>query len=446
MLNEYNITDFEKRKSLILEVKTSGNVNIFTFFLFFLFISFIFILSFIPWLQTVSGSGKVIAYAPLERQQNIESPIDGKVVKWYVIEGKAVQKGDPIALISDNDPEYMNRLQEQKELLKDSLNASKSRGESFNNLINTLTESRINAINAADFRLKMAKERIIAAENSLVASEATFETAKLNKERQISLDKNGLTSTRNLELALLEYDRAFTEKKRNVAFLKSSKQEYNALESDKNKIDKDGNASISNAKASYASALSEIARVNSEINRINTTISRQSTQLVKSPKKGTIFRLRVNEDTEMVKSGDSIASLVPDTGILAVELLVNGNDIPLVIENKKVRLQFEGWPALQFNAWPSVAIGTFGGKVVLVDSTDNGKGKFRVLVLPDKNEKWPEKKYLRQGVRANGWIIINQVPLWYELWRQFNGFPPIVENENNDEKSSDNVIKVKSKK
>jgi len=95
-----------------------------------------------------------------------------------------------------------------------------------------------------------------------------------------------------------------------------------------------------------------------------------------------------------------------------------------------VRLQFEGWPAVQFVGWPSVAVGTFPGRIILVDAADNGKGQFRVLVEPDPQAgeagAWPSARYLRQGVRANGWVLLNRVRLGYELWRQFNGFPPTI--------------------
>ncbi|MEM7457372.1 MAG: toxin secretion protein, partial [Planctomycetota bacterium] len=87
--------------------------------------------------------------------------------------------------------------------------------------------------------------------------------------------------------------------------------------------------------------------------------------------------------------------------------------------------QFEGWPAVQFAGWPSVAVGTFGGVVASVDATDNGKGQFRVLVTPGDAE-WPSDRYLRQGVRANGWVMLREVSLGYEIWRQLNGFPVIV--------------------
>jgi membrane fusion protein, adhesin transport system len=86
-------------------------------------------------------------------------------------------------------------------------------------------------------------------------------------------------------------------------------------------------------------------------------------------------------------------------------------------------VQFEGWPALQFSGWPSVAIGTFAGRVSFVDATDNGAGQFRIVVVPEPGTDWPAPVYLRQGVRAQGWVQLGKVKLGFELWRQFNGFP-----------------------
>ncbi|MEM9588586.1 MAG: toxin secretion protein, partial [Planctomycetota bacterium] len=110
------------------------------------------------------------------------------------------------------------------------------------------------------------------------------------------------------------------------------------------------------------------------------------------------------------------------------------NDAPLVDPGRHVRLQFEGWPAVQFAGWPSVAVGTFGGEVISVDATDDGNGRFRILVKPTEEEKWPADKYLRQGVRTNGWVLLEQVPLWYEVWRNMNGFPQSVRSEDDKDK------------
>jgi hypothetical protein len=192
-------------------------------------------------------------------------------------------------------------------------------------------------------------------------------------------------------------------------------------------VDADSQSRIDEAWGSHASAMSDVAKQLAEMTKVEVRLARQSTQRVTAPMDGTIFRVVARQSGELLKSGDLIGVLVPQTVNNVVELLMDGNDVPLISAGRPVRLQFEGWPALQFSGWPSVAVGTFGGKVLLVDSTDNGQGKFRVLVEADPSDgQWPGQNYLRQGVRANGWVLLNQVPLGYELWRQFNGFPPVV--------------------
>ncbi|MEM1244179.1 MAG: HlyD family efflux transporter periplasmic adaptor subunit [Pseudomonadota bacterium] len=180
------------------------------------------------------------------------------------------------------------------------------------------------------------------------------------------------------------------------------------------------------AQFEFISYQNEIAKAQVEMTKINVRIARQETQLVKAPLDGTIIRRMAGQESVLVKQGDILAVLVPDTKSRAVALWLDGNDIPLIKQDQPVRLQFEGWPAIQFSGWPSVAVGTFGGKVALIDPTDNGRGQFRILVVPDNPEKWPSKEYLRQGVRANGWVLLDRVQLWFELWRRFNGFPPTV--------------------
>ena len=137
--------------------------------------------------------------------------------------------------------------------------------------------------------------------------------------------------------------------------------------------------------------------------------------------------------------------LDPQDGLeadLAVELNVRGLDLPLIHVGDEVRLQFDGWPAIQFVGWPSVAVGTFGGKVIAVNPSDDSKGNFKIIVGPDpedpKQDKWPDSRYLRQGVRAKGWVILSTVPLYFEIWRQLNGFQPTVEKSmDGEEKAKD---------
>ena len=386
-------------------------------------------LTFAPWQQTATGTGRVIAYAPVERQQNIEAPVEGRVSRWHVREGSRVRAGDLLVEISDNDPQIMTRLREERDAVVSRLEAARARADSIQARADSLTLSQRNATTAAASRVRMAQDRVRSAAQYLAAMEAAHRTAALNQERQQALAGQGLASTRALELANLEFVRTGTEVDRARAALSAARGEESALASDQLRVGTDAEAAINDARAARAAALAEAASASAELARIEVRLARQTTQSVTAPRAGTVLRLVGGQGGEMVKPGDALLALVPDTDARAAELWVDGNDVPLLAEGRHVRLQFEGWPAVQFTGWPSVAVGTFGGRVALIDAADNGQGKFRVVVVPDGPDPWPSGRYLRQGVRTNGWVLLNRVRLGYELWRLFNGFPPTVSPE-----------------
>jgi multidrug efflux pump subunit AcrA (membrane-fusion protein) len=392
-----------------------------------LFFTTIFVLIFVPWQQTSEGVGRIVAYAPLDRQQSVESPINGRIAKWHVKEGSRVQVGDPLLDITDNDPEFLERIRQERIALQSRLEATLERESYLRSRINALKSSQSNAITAASSRTMMASDRVRVAQQALDAAIAQERTAVLNLSRQKQLYEKGLTSKRNLELAELDFENARTGLSRAKATLDASKKEENALNADRSKVDMDGSASISDAKATLASTQSEIAKIQEEIPKIEARLSRQTNQNVLAPRNGTIVRILVNPDGQQVKEGDILCIIIPETDDRAVELYINGNDIPLISEGRDVRLQFQGWPVLQISGWPKFTVGTFGGVVSLVDVTDNGSGFFRILIVPNPEEEvWPSSRYLRQGVRVRGWIFLNRVSLGYELWRKFNDFPPMI--------------------
>ena len=237
----------------------------------------------------------------------------------------------------------------------------------------------------------------------------------------------GLVSRRTYELSELDYTQRKTDVDRAKATVNASRNEIQALEADRQKLDNDTHATIEKFKSDLEKAREDFQSSQAERLRLETRLSRQSTQNIIAPREGTIFRILANPNAEVVKPGDAVAILIPNGVRRAVELLVDGNDAPLIDVGRRVRLQFEGYPAIQFSGWPETAIGTFGGIVTLIDSTDNGTGDFRILVVPDpKDAQWPDERFIRQGVRVNGWILLNQVRLGYEVWRNFNGFPPLI--------------------
>jgi multidrug efflux pump subunit AcrA (membrane-fusion protein) len=296
-----------------------------------LFITAVAGLIFLPWVQTVHGSGRVVAYSPQDRAQFVQAPVEGRITRWYVSEGSLVKEGDLLVEITDIDPDLLERIQQERD-------AGIAKVQAF--------------------------------EKSLRASQK-------NVERQRNLYAQGLSSRRAVELAEIE-------------------------------------------EAKFAS---DIASASAELARNETKLARQRSQRVTALRDGMVQSILAPEGGIIVKEHDLLAQIVPDTEQRAVELWIDGNDLPIVSIGRAVRLQFEGWPAVQFSGWPSVAVGTFGGVIRVIDPSDNGKGKFRVLVVPDELAPWPETRFLRQGVRAIGWVMLDSVSLGWELWRRFNAFP-----------------------
>jgi RND family efflux transporter MFP subunit len=181
---------------------------------------------------------------------------------------------------------------------------------------------------------------------------------------------------------------------------------------------------VEDAKIEYKKLLSQTESASAEIAESSIKLARQESQLIVAPRDGIILKVLASDSSTIVKAGDKIASFAPILQDPAIELYVSGNDIPLIYKGRKVRVQFEGWPAIQFSGWPEMAIGTFGAIISSVDSAVSENGKFRVIATKDPDEDWPESRFLNHGAKVYGWVLLNQVSLGYEIWRQLNGFPP----------------------
>lgn len=392
-----------------------------------LFLALLLFLALTPWQQNVRGIGRVVAYIPADRQQMIGAPVEGRIARWLVKEGSRVKQGEVIAELLDNDPLLLQRLANERQALLDRQIAVENRVETFREQLRMAELSRPQALSAAQSRLEMGKQRQTAAAQALDAARAARQTASLNLTRQQSLQEKGLASRRTLELAQLDMAQRSADSDRAQTTLAAAKNEVDALNADWQKLVADTTGGVEKARAELNKAIEDQNYVRADLLKLETRLARQQTQTITAPRDGTVLRLLVNPNAELIKPGQALAILVPDTEQRAVELWVDGNDLPLIVTGSHVRLQFEGYPSVQFGGWPEFSVGSFGGRVVLIDATDDGKGHFRILVSPDPDDiNWPDTRFLRQGVRVNGWILLGRVTLGYEMWRIFNGFPPLV--------------------
>ena len=383
-----------------------------------------------PWQQNLTGAGRVVAYAPAERQQLVEAPIDGRIVKWWVQEGSTVKAGDPLLEISDIDPNLVTQLETQRAALRAVLVAYGEKVKSSELQVGNLQTTRDMAVNAAAAYVEMAKQKVVSSQAALDSADANVRAAQFQFDRTKALLADGIVSRRDYELAERDLEVARRSLEGARAALTGANNDLDGQRANLDKTRADAESKV-NAAVGYlneAKGQAEDARV--KLASLEVTLSRQQSRVVSAPRDGTVFRLIVNGAGQTVKFTEPLLVLVPDTADRAIELYVDGNDAPLITPGSPVRVQFEGWPAVQFVGWPSVAVGTFGGRVALVDATDDGRGKFRMLVSPDPGEPaWPDARFLRQGVRAKGWVLLNRVTIGYELWRQLNGFPPVLAAE-----------------
>ena len=372
-----------------------------------------FIILFLPWQQNVRGTGKVTAFNPANRPQTIESVIAGQIQIWHVREGEFVDKGDTIITIREVkekyfDPQLLRRLKEQLDAKVSSLGSKESKAAALQRQIQALRATLANKLDQSKAKLDAEKVRFQNAENQYQRNKTLFEAGNiaLTKFQDIEYKYQGAQA--DYLNAQIELDRVEAEYQDKIS----------KAESD-----------LSSTRADLFDTEGAIAKLKNEY--ANMQIRNERYQIL-APQSGFIVKTMQAGIGETVKEGDPICTIMPDVSDLAVELYVKAMDVPLVEKGRTVRIQFDGWPALQFSGWPSVSVGTFGGTVKVIDYVSSKPGEFRLIVLPDeKDEQWPKQLRVGSGIKA--WVMLEDVPVWYELWRQLNGFPPSLYEEPLDE-------------
>lgn len=359
---------------------------------------------FLPWQQNVRGIGSVTALNPANRPQTVQAIIAGQINSWHVREGQFVQKGDTIVSLREVkekyfDPQLLTRLQEQLSAKKSGLQSKTEKSEALQRQIAALKDEMKQKIQQGNARLAAEKVKFANAENQYQRNKKLFEAGNipLTKFQDITYKYEGSTA---------DYGNAKTE----IARIRAEYME---------KISK-SESELGNTKAEIFETVADISKVTNEYT--NTEMRSMQYQIT-APQSGYVIRAMKAGIGETIKEGDPVCTIMPEASDLAVEMYVRAMDVPLITKGRKVRVEFDGWPALQFSGWPSVSVGTFGGTVEVIDYVTAEPGKFRILVVPDaSDDAWPSQ--LRVGSGTRSWIMLDNVPVWYELWRQLNGFPP----------------------
>lgn len=399
-----------------------------------LLLLFTFLIAFVPWTQTITATGQLSAYSPYERPQDIEAMITGRIRKWHVYEGVRVKQGDLILELDDVDPNFMatdllSLLQQRKTALEQTRQQALERAEQLEKRIKEMQNLVKAAVPSAEARVVEAENKVREAEQRVAAAKIAVDTAELNVDRHRQLAERGLVSQRELELTIQAAIASKADLQAAEAALKAAQQGMRALRFGRDQISADVLQRLLDAEAARAGAFADAAKATNELAdvalRLSNATQRRVASRIFAPSDGTVVRMAEVGPGETVRPGDKLVRISPLSADKAAELWADGLDSPLLNVGRKVRLLFYGIPAIPLPAWPSLMAGTFGGVIKVVDQVDDGKGNFRFWVVPDPEDRpWPDQSHVRQGTKIMGWVILNRVPLWYELWRRFNLFPP----------------------
>ncbi len=389
-------------------------------------------LLFMPWTQNIRARGTVTTLRQEQRPQELNTIIPGKVVKWHVKEGDIVKAGDTIiqlAEIKDDylDPDLLRRTREQLTAKEMSIENYRSKAGTADMQISALEQARMLKISQIENKIRQQQMKVQSDSMEMLAARNDLAIATEQYRRQRNMYDSGLVSLTQLEQRNQAYQNSMAKKTSAEIKYMNARQELGILQLEMNGAVQDYNEKISKASGDKYQSLSNIASGEGEVAKLQNQYMnydlRSKLYYILAPQSGQIVKAMKAGIGEIVKDGEMIVEIVPDKPDYAVEIFVRPVDLPLLSPGQKVRFMFDGFPAIVFSGWPQASYGTFGGVVTAVENVVNENGKFRVLVAEDRNDRpWPP--LLRIGTGAQGMALLKDVPVWYELWRNINGFPP----------------------
>lgn len=398
---------------------------------FYIFMALAIVTLFLPWTQNIKTTGTVTTLYQEQRPQLLNSPIPGRITKWHVKNGDYVKKGDTILQLSEIKEDYMDPMLLSR--TEDQVEAKKGVRDFYEAKIGT-TDAQLQALNSSrELKLQQLKVKIQQLNNKLAAEEAELKAAnnELNLsadqyERQQKMYDEGLVSLTQFQQRSVSYQNALAKKTAAENKLAQTRQEIITVNIEQNATVQDYTEKLSKIQGERFTSMGQIESSTGEIAKLESQMSnykiRQGLYYVLASQDGQIVQLSKSGIGEILKDGESIGSIVPLNVDYAVEIYIKPVDLPLVKPGQRIMCIFDGFPAIVFSGWPNTSYGVFAGKVIAVESNITTNGMFKALVVEEKGKKaWPPQ--IKMGAGVQGIAILNDVPIWYELWRNINGFP-----------------------
>ncbi len=387
---------------------------------------------FLPWTQNIKAKGKTTTLTQEQRPQKLNAPIPGSIAKWKVKEGDFVKKGDTILVLKEIkedylDPNLIGRTQSQVDAKKGSIGFYEGKIGTTKSQILNLQEAKRLKIAQLNNKIEQLNNKVTGEKAELTAIENETQLLKNQFDRQQKNFDEGLVSQTQLQQRNIQYQNALSKQIATENKLAQTKQELINIAIEKNSVAQEYTEKINKAEGDRFQNLSQIATTQGDIAKLENQVSnytiRNQMYIVTAPQDGQIVQANKSGIGEILKDGETIAIIVPKRMDYAVEMYIEPMNLPLLTIGEDVRIVFDGYPAIVFSGWPENSYGTFSGKVVAIESSISENGKFKILVSEDSSrKKWPSQ--LKLGAGAQGILLLKDVPIWYEFWRNINGFPP----------------------
>ena len=400
--------------------------------LLYLFLLLMAVVLILPWTQNIRSTGRVIALQPDQRPQSIQNVIGGKIEKWFVKEGQLIKKGDTILQLSEVKAEYFN-----PDLVDNTKQQLDAKGSSVKSYVQKLgaIDDQINAlIVSRKLKLEQAENKLIQSKLKFKNDSIELKAVKLNEQvaadqlaRMEKLYKDGLKSLTELEARRVKFQEFQVKMQAQQNKVALSKNEVINATIELDQISADFSEKISKLESDKGSTMSNMYDAEAAVTKLQNDFVNYSIRsglyFVLAPQDGFVSKAIQSGIGETIKEGTDIVTIVPLQNQLAVEIFVYPMDVPLLEIGQKVNIQFDGWPAIVFSGWPGASYGTYGATIVAIDNNIGENGKYRVVAKrDDTKQSWPNE--IKLGAGAQAFALLKEVPIWYELWRKINGFPP----------------------
>jgi adhesin transport system membrane fusion protein len=386
----------------------------------------------LPWTQNIRSNGKITTLRPEQRPQTINSIIAGRIETWFVKDGDFVNKGDTIVVISEVkdgyfDPQLINRTQQQIKNKELSVVSYEQKVSALDQRIDALIETSQLKLQQAKIKYRQARLKITADSIEFQAAETNYDITKDQLTRFEKLLNQGLKSQTEVETRRMAMQRAQASMISAQQKLLQSRNDLIDAKVEVRSTEAKYRDEIAKAESEKMSAMTNMYDAEVDVTKLQSQAAgysiRNGNYLILAPQDGYVTKILSSGIGETIKAGQELATIMPLNYDLAVEMYIRPMDYPLVRKGQSVRMQFDGWPAIVFSGWPNNSFGTFGGTVFAIDNFSSENGMFRILIAPDKKDHpWP--KALRVGGGVNAMLLLKDVAIGYELWRNINGFPP----------------------